>query len=629
MLKAFNQIEKNSKVLRDIETTIERELRYLILIMPLDETIILSPSFRYESPICMRILEQNRDFVDEGYIANYMQEMSEYDFSQKKSRRYEHAMKIENDYYEAYGRKDTYKKVNAMPMKRIPKQQQVGKNSREIFKQKISEKGKKLGINEKIVEEILKIIEETEEETFLWEMVEYNLAVANIDFRIVHSLGIREEMNISYLQVFQEQNILLPYNGNIVNLNINRTSDYDITKITRIMCVLKMDVVVNTVSAKEILILRNNFEFQDAMNAIRKGLKTGRSSIDICKDIQKKHDIISLVQNILHMKGDNSNKMYEEIHFNTLKLLHLSDLHLTDRDHMEKFYKLLKIDLRMQLHVEKIDYLIVSGDVCNRPVKEQYEVALEFCKLLIKEFKIKINNVIVVPGNHDCDRKISKEAYGRRRKYDEEMMKHRFDAYNDFFYVPLLNKKYSKNYNEQLDICDDPEHKIYIIGLNSAYLIDHINKEKSAICFDAILRDETVLNRNDYLKMAVWHHPLSGFAAIEDNKFMDTLAVEGYQICFHGHIHEAANERYNYDDKRNISIIGAGTFGAVKEDRGAGIPLQYNYVEIDTNSNELIVHTRKRENEDGAWMADARWGDKGGDPKSYYIVSYKRENNNS
>ena len=144
---------------------------------------------------------------------------------------------------------------------------------------------------------------------------------------------------------------------------------------------------------------------------------------------------------------------------------------------------------------------------------------------------------------------------------------------------------------------------------------------------ETILEDENVLNKKGYLKIAVWHHPVSGYSAIEDKDFLQTLAIEGYQVCFHGHIHEATNERYKYDDGHNINIVGAGTFGAVKEDRGAGIPLQYNYVEIDIQNEKLKVHTRKRENENGAWMADARWGDKGSEPKAFYFISYSTEEN--
>ncbi len=50
-----------------------------------------------------------------------------------------------------------------------------------------------------------------------------------------------------------------------------------------------------------------------------------------------------------------------------------------------------------------------------------------------------------------------------------------------------------------------------------------------------------------------------------------------------------------------------------------GIPLQYNLLSFDPAKNEITVHTRKKEKLDGAWSADARWGDKN-DPKPWYTI---------
>ena len=101
---------------------------------------------------------------------------------------------------------------------------------------------------------------------------------------------------------------------------------------------------------------------------------------------------------------------------------------------------------------------------------------------------------------------------------------------------------------------------------------------------------------------------------------MDTLANLGFRACFHGHIHEAKNDLFSYDSYHSVRMIGAGTFGAVQKERGDGIPRQYNMLEFDKKQRKLIVHTRKREKDDGIWQADARWEDKNHNPKSFYVV---------
>ena len=161
---------------------------------------------------------------------------------------------------------------------------------------------------------------------------------------------------------------------------------------------------------------------------------------------------------------------------------------------------------------------------------------------------------------------------------------------------------------------------VSIIGLNSCYQIDHKQPKKSAISMDSIMACPALEDASSKIKLAVWHHSIYGEDCIAKLDFLSTLAVTGFKALFHGHVHEAENQNFKYDDKRHIGAIGAGTLGAEKKDRAAGIPLQYNLVELDVPSRELIVHTRKREKDDRPWEADARWGDKNKNPVSYYTV---------
>ena len=54
----------------------------------------------------------------------------------------------------------------------------------------------------------------------------------------------------------------------------------------------------------------------------------------------------------------------------------------------------------------------------------------------------------------------------------------------------------------------------------------------------------------------------------------------------------------------------------------AGIPLQYNLLKLDWESRAITVETRKKEKPDGAWSADARWGDKN-NPVPRYTIQLK------
>ena len=104
-----------------------------------------------------------------------------------------------------------------------------------------------------------------------------------------------------------------------------------------------------------------------------------------------------------------------------------------------------------------------------------------------------------------------------------------------------------------------------------------------------------------------------------DDEFIQLLILSGFKICMHGHIHEASEDYHKYDNHRGMHIIGAGTFGMPTKKAKIGIPLQYNLLYFDKENNEITVETRKKENTNGAWSADARWGDKNNPVPRYTI----------
>jgi len=624
MLNALHVYEKQRNAIKIFEQLVENELKHLVFMMPIDEQVVISTTFRFESDMCRRIITRNYEFAAKRYLVQYMKENSEREFQEKKANRYQLAMKFCGDYHEAYCSEDTYKKVNGLWMQTIHKNESVGVNSRALFAKVLKQIGKTRNIPLNIINEILKIIDDISDEVFLWEVVEHELLRHGISPKVIGLLEIRREMNKSYLNAFRNQNIQIPYNS-VVNFDrVGQGSAYDMWKISAIFRTLEIEHLINMASATMIIKLHESQAIQEVLEIIRNGIERGEKTQYICKKVRKKTDLKILIHKVLNSRGSTEMEHidYEGLQENTLKLLHLSDLHLTDKKSMESSYFYLRLDLQNRLKLSALDYMIISGDVCDVPNKEQYEIALQFVKDLVSEFKLDLKKVVIVTGNHDCDRNISEKAFDKKSKlFREEERKQRFETYNKYFYFPLFKREFSIEYDQQIERCIDEECKIYIAGFNSSYNIDHIEREKSGIYVGAIQNDEIGFSiSDDYIKLLTWHHPISGDGSIKDKTFLDTFVALFYKACFHGHIHEATKESYGYDDTHALKMIGAGSLGALQKDRDDGIPLQYNLVEIDTIQRKLIVHTRKREKENGIWMADARWGDKNQNPKAFYIV---------
>ena len=122
----------------------------------------------------------------------------------------------------------------------------------------------------------------------------------------------------------------------------------------------------------------------------------------------------------------------------------------------------------------------------------------------------------------------------------------------------------------------------------------------------------------------MFHHPLHGGedSRIRDAGFLQQLAVHGFRLVLHGHVHRADSEIYRYDrteDGRRIEIIAAGTFGAPAREWVPGYPLEYNLLVVAPD--KVTVEARCRREIHGAWEADARWRQgPGKDPLPRYVI---------
>lgn len=621
----FGEADRTSR--NAIEKAIEYELKCLIFTMPLDECVVISPSFRFESEICQRILVRNRAFTDNSTIIEYRRENNPKDFWLKKNTTYRHAMDISEVYRRAYGENKTYTEISSLWMGHAPKTEITGIVSRDVFMETVRQRGEKFLVSPEQVEDVLKVTDETREDTFLWEVEEHMLHQYGISDDVIRRLGIREAMNKSYINVFANQGVKVCRPG----LGLPGIEDadpaYDMQRIKSALERLGIFERLISLSAQEILNVRRNPELQNMLDVLRRKLAEGKSASDIYKAVNKVGDMASLMAKLaLHTiggKGMDTTTRESVLQKNTLRLLHLSDLHLCDEDSMKKHYFHLKLDLKKNFEIEKLDYLIISGDVSDRPVESMYQTAVTFVKNLIAEFEVPAGHVILIPGNHDCDREVSKECYGKKGTAvtDQKKYNDRYLKYSQNFYQPIIGRPYPMEPEKQFEDYIFEEDNLCFLGLNSCWQIDHCNTDRSSICMEAVMESGTIwCDAKDYAKIAVWHHPLSGEGAIKETTFMETLANAGFRACFHGHVHEAKNELFSYDAARNIRMVGAGTFGAVREERGDGIPRQYNMIEFDKEKRLLTVHTRKREKDGGAWQADARWEDRNHAPKSYYEV---------
>lgn len=327
---------------------------------------------------------------------------------------------------------------------------------------------------------------------------------------------------------------------------------------------------------------------------------------------------------------------------NMIYILHISDIHLGTDEQAKNHLFTLKSDLKNELQVDRLNYIVISGDIAQSSAENEYDAALELISGIAKEFSLDSDKIIIVPGNHDLNWDLSEQSYKFIYKTklaedpqegqfipagpsgillrDAEVYSKRFDNFNNFFYKKICGKVYPSDPSEQGMLHIFPDDKIIFLAFNSCWEIDHHYKDRASINMGALSNALGKISDDEYknwLRIAIWHHPVTGNKPMR-SEFLERLAVCCVKICMHGHIHEAIDNNYKYDDARGIKLIGAGTFGARLKDQD-GIPLQYNLLKLNPETQMIIVETRRREKEDGAWSADPRWGDKK-DPSPRYLI---------
>jgi hypothetical protein len=110
------------------------------------------------------------------------------------------------------------------------------------------------------------------------------------------------------------------------------------------------------------------------------------------------------------------------------------------------------------------------------------------------------------------------------------------------------------------------------------------------------------------IKIAVWHHPVTGNEKIEDDAFLGRLRREDFKLCLHGHVHEDRADVIGYiHPTRKIYVAGTGSFDAPGPDRPEAIPRLYSVLEIQPDHRSIRVHTRCKRKDTGEWEGWAVW----------------------
>jgi 3',5'-cyclic AMP phosphodiesterase CpdA len=316
------------------------------------------------------------------------------------------------------------------------------------------------------------------------------------------------------------------------------------------------------------------------------------------------------------------------------RVLHISDLHLETLERAETCVYQLCSDIQRELGIETLDAIIVSGDNSEFAQPTEYKATAAFVKQLCETMHVASKNLLVVPGNHDVDWVSAKESYfvvraseapassvsryqdhGNRNYVevvtDARAYERRFHNYAQY-HRDVTGRAYPLEYSRQFEVVTSTDNKLVLLGLNSAWNLDHYYPNRSSIEATALNRGLVAAREcasevgSEPRIFAVWHHPIHGDGALQDTAFLQRLVVDEVVAVLHGHIHKPENEQFNYEwstGGRKLWVLGAGTLDS--PDVYSGYPWHYSLISIQ--EDHLEVRSRAKSERDGAWHSDGRY----------------------
>lgn len=268
-------------------------------------------------------------------------------------------------------------------------------------------------------------------------------------------------------------------------------------------------------------------------------------------------------------------------------IIHISDLHVTyhkdsngeliPRDSIRSFFSTHPNDEETAAYVDKIIdfikgdyqlfefYLIVTGDITDKGIKEEFTKAEEILNKFAKELNIEKSKILLVPGDHDVNWDSCKTAY-EILKNDEKIKA--YDCHDDKLkcYKDFVDKFYENNEFDPKKAISKTmsfENEIMFLGLNSNFKVG--TKAGFGFIPNEKLKEEINAINPDRPLVGVFHHNFKAeyddsacgqWEKMNLNHVKDLLKSKDTRAVFYGNEHTPSSS-----DEKQFVLSACGSLG--------------------------------------------------------------------
>jgi WD40 repeat protein/3',5'-cyclic AMP phosphodiesterase CpdA len=299
------------------------------------------------------------------------------------------------------------------------------------------------------------------------------------------------------------------------------------------------------------------------------------------------------------------------------------NLHLHEPDaRLDTLFQRLSDDLAL-LEKEvgiKPELIVISGDLAEQGKKKEFEDALEFLVRLSDRLMVSRRHVVMVPGNHDINRKHC-EAYFADCEAEEE---NPLTPYSRKwkFYEWLFKEFYkgekgiSFTVEEPWSLWELDDLHFVVAGLNSTMAESHRDDDHYGWVGERQLRwfaDRLKQGKEQgWFRLGVVHHNVLRGAEADDENLRDAddlerLLASSLNLLLHGHTHNSRIGSLGF----TLPILATGSTALKTEARPPEVPNQYQAIRLWPDRIERW--TRRYDAEHKRWEGDTRCSEDGND----------------
>lgn len=320
----------------------------------------------------------------------------------------------------------------------------------------------------------------------------------------------------------------------------------------------------------------------------------------------------------------------------TITILHVSDMQF-GRNHRfgrlglggpdEPFDTLLKrlTDDLDKLHRDqglKPDLVALTGDLAEWGLKQEYDDVYGFCVGLQEHLSLGRDRILVIPGNHDINRKLCESYFAKcegRAKKPVEPYWPKWEPYVEFFrklYKGVERYKFEKA--APYTWFELPELKLVVAGMNSTLRESHKDRAHNdpdslfghygyvgEAQLDWFNRRLEEAEKKGWLRIGLVHHNALRGATDDDENLRDAQLLKErigskLNLLLHGHTHNDSLEWLAH----KLPVISTGSAAVKGEQRPEEVPNQYQIIQV--RRDRFTTWAQQYAPGRRAWIADPR-----------------------